>query len=236
MAGKNPELEPNRSLLSDRAILDQMEKGNIVISPFKQENLGTVSYDVSLGQWYYSEEDPVGGIGIYSPYSEKDVRRVWGEPKKAVKASEYCQEYGIILPGGVKPDDLVIWIPPGETFLCHTEEFIGGRNLITTLMKARSSIGRNFIEVCKCAGWGDVGYINRWTMEVTNNSKHYTIPLVAGRRVAQIAFFQVDPILGEDYTVSGKYQTAPNLKAIKAAWKPEDMLPKMWKDREVREK
>ena len=24
------------------------------------------------------------------------------------------------------------------------------------MMKARSSLGRNFIEVCKCAGWGDV--------------------------------------------------------------------------------
>jgi hypothetical protein len=33
---------------------------------------------------------------------------------------------------------------------------------VTTMMKARSSLGRNFIEICKCAGWGDVGYINRW--------------------------------------------------------------------------
>ncbi len=34
-----------------------------------------------------------------------------------------------------------------------------------------------------------IGYINRWTMEITNNSRHYAIPLVVGRRVAQIVFF-----------------------------------------------
>lgn len=64
-------------------------------------------------------------------------------------------------------------------------------------MKARSSLGRNFIEICKCAGWGDVGYVNRWTMEITNNSRYYTIPLVVGRRVAQIVFFETEGILDE---------------------------------------
>jgi deoxycytidine triphosphate deaminase len=77
----------------------------------------------------------------------------------------------------------------GETILAHTNEFIGGRETVTTMMKARSSMGRNFIEVCKCAGWGDIGYVNRWTMEITNNSRFYSIPLVVGRRIAQIVFF-----------------------------------------------
>lgn len=56
-------------------------------------------------------------------------------------------------------EDLIIWVAPGETILGHTEEFIGGRHNVTTMMKARSSMGRNFIEVCKCAGWGDVGML-----------------------------------------------------------------------------
>ena len=94
---------------------------------------------------------------------------------------------------------------PGETILAHTNEFIGGRDCVTTKMKARSSMGRYFIEVCKCAGWGDVGYINRWTMEITNNSKNYIIPLVVGRRIAQMIFFETGPILEKDYTDTGKY-------------------------------
>jgi hypothetical protein len=40
----------------------------------------------------------------------------------------------------------------GKTILGHTNEFLGGRGSVTTMMKARSSMGRNFIEVCKCAG------------------------------------------------------------------------------------
>jgi len=46
-----------------------------------------------------------------------------------------------------------------------------------------------FFSFIQCAGWGDVGYINRWTMEITNNSRFYAIPLVVGRRIAQIVFF-----------------------------------------------
>lgn len=76
------------------------------------------------------------------------------------------------------------------------------------MMKARSSLGRNFIEVCKCAGWGDVGYINRWTMEITNNSRYYSIPLVVGRRIAQIVFFDTEGTLeGRSYELTGtRYQ------------------------------
>ena len=121
----------------------------------------------------------------------------------------------------------------GETILAHTIEFIGGKNYITTMMKARSSMGRNFIEVCKCAGWGDVGFTNRWTMEITNNSRHYVIPLVVGRRIAQIVFMKTGAIAGADYTEGGKYQGTGNIRELKREWKPRMMLPKLYQDREV---
>ncbi len=38
-------------ILSDKKILEEIKKGNIVIDPFKRENLGTNSYDVHLGKW-----------------------------------------------------------------------------------------------------------------------------------------------------------------------------------------
>lgn len=95
-------------------------------------------------------------------------------------------------------------------------------------------MGRNFIEVCKCAGWGDVGYVNRWTMEITNNSRHYSIPLVVGRRIAQIVFFDSDGTLADrSYADDGKYQTSSDMAAMKASWAPESCLPKMYKDREI---
>lgn len=50
---------------------------------------------------------------------------------------------------GIKPTDEIIWLAAGETILAHTREYIGGRGNVTTMMKARSSLGRNFIEVAE---------------------------------------------------------------------------------------
>jgi dCTP deaminase len=223
------------STLSDARIVDHIKQGNIVIDPLRTENIGTSSVDVTLGRYFFREQQPLAGQTIYSPYDEDDVRRVWGNYLNAQPAGEYSTQMGFRLPKGIFPEDLVIWISPGETILAHTEEFIGGRNGITTMMKARSSLGRNFIEVCKCAGWGDVGYISRWTMEITNNSRHYTIPLVVGRRVAQIVFFETGPTLKDrDYADNGKYQASKDLEEIKGNWTPDSMLPKLWKDRELK--
>lgn len=38
-------------ILSDKRILEEMEKGTIVIQPYNREALGSNSYDVHLGKW-----------------------------------------------------------------------------------------------------------------------------------------------------------------------------------------
>ena len=45
-------------ILSDKRILEEISKGNIVITPFREECLGTNSYDVHLGKYLatYREE------------------------------------------------------------------------------------------------------------------------------------------------------------------------------------
>ncbi len=224
-----------QSLLSNTAILRHMSQGSIVIEPFNRKNLATASYDVTLGEWFWRKRPAVGN-SVMNMYNEQHVRRQW-QLCRAQPASEIEQEFGIHFGEGIRPDDLVILTHPGEMILCHTGEYIGGTGgKVTTMMKARSSLGRNAIAVCKCAGWGDVGYINRWTMEVHNYSADQHIPLVVGRRIAQLAFFEVEPIAkdGGDYTASGKYAKSASLEELKKTWTPEDMLPKMWKDREVR--
>lgn len=211
-----------------------MKKGNVIISPFKKDNLATSSYDVTLGEYYFRETPPKYHHNLYNIYNKGHTDEVWGtRPLKARKAKDVFDKFRFEYIG-IKPNDKIILLEPGETILAHTEEFIGGKNNITTMMKARSSMGRNFIEVCKCAGWGDVGYTNRWTMEITNNSSHYAIPLVVGRRIAQIIFFETGPILKRDYTKSGKYQSSQEVVDLKKKWKPTDMLPKLYKDREIK--
>ncbi len=225
--------------LSNKRILEEMKRGDIVISPFKKEHLATSSYDLTLGEYFYREQPSKYNHSLYNIWSKAHMEHVWGADhvERAVSAKEAFQKYNFDW-DGISPNDKVIILKPGETILAHTNEFIGGKNHITTMMKARSSMGRNFIEVCKCAGWGDVGYVNRWTMEITNNSKHYIIPLVVGRRIAQLVFFETGPILepDQDYAATGKYAASTNLAELKKNWKPSDMLPKLYKDRDIKRK
>jgi dCTP deaminase len=220
--------------LSDKKIMEEMKRGDIIISPFNSANLSTSSYDVTLGEYFFAEQPPKHFENLYNIYDKKHVDRVWGlKPHRAKSAKEVLKDYKFDFTG-ISPNDKIILLAPGETILAHTNEFIGGKNHITTMMKARSSLGRSFIEVCKCAGWGDVGYINRWTMEVTNNSAHYYIPLVVGRRIAQLIFFETGPIAGADYTATGKYNTSTNLTQLKKEWQPTMMLPRLWTDRDIK--
>lgn len=216
------------SLLNRNGILQHMKEGSIVIDPFKPENLRTVSYDVTLGPNFFRSQIHNSHF-LYNPFDEETVRKYWGKPKKAERAYKVF-EMERRIPSNVNPNDLVIVFAPGELILGHTKEFIGGRIKATTMMKARSSIGRSGFTVCKCAGWGDLGYINRWTMEIKNELQTYNF-LIVGRSVAQLAFFEVDP-LDDDYSEdSGKYQTSTDLATLKRTWTPDAMLPKLWLDR-----
>ncbi|MDB5255164.1 MAG: hypothetical protein JWL92_540 [Candidatus Nomurabacteria bacterium] len=235
---------------SDRRILNHIKDGNIIIEPFDQKDLSTSSYDVRLGEWVYREQRPSKEgqrYKIFNPYNKDDVNRIWGEPEEAKTLKEQISimfGFNAAMEPAIELYDLnkenilltdrVIFIEPGETILAHTVEFIGGLNCVTTSMQARSSQGRSFIGVCKCAGWGDVGYINRWTMEITNFSRYYTIPLVVGRRYAQIVFPETGPILEKGYGEGGKYQTGSDIKEIQANWEPSMMLPKLYVDRDIK--
>jgi deoxycytidine triphosphate deaminase len=121
---------------------------------------------------------------------------------------------------------------PGERILGHTHEFIGIKAPGTSTLQARSTWGRNGIAVCLDAGWGDPGYINRWTLEIYNMNQHESVVLPVGERIAQMVFYETGPVEGEYRKLSGKYQTevSANLKHIIKDWKPQQMLPQAYKD------
>jgi dCTP deaminase len=172
---------------------------------------------------------------LHNIYDEKSTKYVWSGPHKAEKVKDLRKRLDIPELVGVDDEDEVIMLAPGETILGHTQEFIGGREVCVAKMYGRSSTGRNFIEVCKDAGWGDVGYVNRWTMEITNNSHYFTIPLVVGRRIAQMVFYEVAPLdKGADYSLEkGKYQHTDNLKELMKTWSPNQLIPRMHLDPEA---
>lgn len=233
------------TILSNKQIVDRLGD-SVIIDPFNPANVNTSSYDVTLGEYYFVERKTplwrrlLGRPEIYNIWDYDEVRRRWGNPLQARPA----RHYGLFK--NIRHNERIIFIPPKRTILAHTIEFIGGREPIrvewetpwqvelpsTTMMKARSSYGRNGIEVCKCAGYGDVGYFNRWTMEITNNL-HCVVPLIVGRRIAQIVFMETGMLTkGDDYTGSGKYQDTKSLAELKAAWRPGMILPRLDRDRD----
>lgn len=208
------------AVLSDNQILKAIDHGDIIISPFRRDHLSNCSYDVMLGESFYRANTEVK---ILNPWSKLHIDNFWGSLQQASVATE---ETAKVL--GLQTGDKYIQLNPGEMILGHTQEFIGGRNDITTMMKARSSIGRCCLSVCKCAGMGDIGYISRWTMEITNHSTTTSIILPVGKRIAQIVFLTSSK---PEKPYAGNYQTGTLPQAIMTAWKPSDMLPKLYKEK-----
>jgi dCTP deaminase len=128
----------------------------------------------------------------------------------------------------------VIVMRPHETILAHTVEFIGIYAPGTSEMRARSTWGRNGLGVCKCAGAGDPGYVNRWTFELTNfNNVPLIIPV--GERIAQVILHATGDVDEGQYgaetgAYKSNYQTGADIEELKATWSPYDMLPKPSKD------
>lgn len=187
-------------MLSNWRIKMEMKNGNIVIDPFIAEHLGTNSYDVRLGEWLV-RQNPVYfsslNAGVVEYNSRRGAKMMWQEPER------------------IRKDGLII--NPGETVLAHTEEVIGGQNCITTEMRAKSTVARFGVSVCKCAGLGDVGFISRWTMEMTNHG-YRPVSFQVGDRISQILFHNTGQVTSSYGKLTGRYG--------QGVWTPEDMLPK----------
>ena len=231
-------------LMTGDEIVEAHGTGEIAIDPFLPANVNTASYDVALGPFFYRQH-PHGlatdvssnshfrgptAWRLYNPYDQRYIEKTW-----VLETADPAFKFPTM--EGIDDDDFVIAIGPKEIILAHTLEFIGSvpqlKGIsITTMMHSRSSSVRNCIDVCGSGGFGDAGFCSRWTLEIINNSSHYTTYLVVGRRLAQISFHRIAPIK-RDYAQEGKYHGGMSLEELKKNWTPEMMLPRMYKDREV---
>jgi hypothetical protein len=64
-------------------------------------------------------------------------------------------------------------------------------------------------------------------------NQHENVVLPVGERIAQMVFYETGPVEREYANLSGKYQpgTADDLDALVKSWRPEQMLPRAYKDR-----
>lgn len=235
------------SPLPDLGIIRHLLAGNIVIDPFSVDQLTPNSYDVILGEYFFRErgriehppilESPRHGLKslvatekydaalpMYNPYDPLNVDYFWREDKPIrIKDLSVKQKSEIELKG-LDDEDLIVILEPHENILGHTEEFIGGLNVVATRISAKSSTGRSMLEVCNDADMGHIGFRSRWTLEIRNKSDTHAIFLVVGQPYAQLEFSETEP---SAQSYQGAYQRYPNLEVEKKNWRPRDILPQV---------
>jgi deoxycytidine triphosphate deaminase len=239
--------DARRGTLTDIGILRHLIADNIVIHRFHHGLLQPNGYDVRLGRQYYLHKNPERGgplsiaypdgeqgVPLYNPLVFVNVEAAWSGPLEPLRAGDIPKAFGASFTfaqaqefmdslRGLRVDDEVIIVLPGATILGHTEEFIGGCNVIATRISGRSTVGRNMIEVCSDANLGSTGFISRWALEVTNKSHESGVILLVGEPFATIQFIQVEPPL---ISYQGSYQHGNTIEEVVAKWTPDMMLPR----------
>lgn len=222
------------SVYSNTEIKAAIEDGTIVSVPYNPDNVSEASLDFTLGHYFFKQEYEEDAK-VYNPFDKSDVDRYFKGPLEAMPHKEWCDRHGYKLFENIPEDHPIIVLRPGERILAHTHEFIGIRTHGGACeVKSRSSWGRNGVAVCFDAGWVDPGYINRITLEIYNLNMHESVVLPVGERIGQLIFHTTGPVEG-DYSdgrqgMSGKYQHTSDLDELIRTWKPEDMLPRAYKD------
>lgn len=235
-------LESNKmktGVLSDIQIKEEIKNGNIIFYNGDPSQIQNSSVNISFGENFYRSSrkakylNPINNSSILNYWDKLETVKSYSDNleyyednvrKLGINHAKENYELLQIIRSEEKSlkDKKFVVIFPGETILGHSNEFIGGKNHITTMIKARSSMGRCNITICRDAGWGDIGYINRWTLEITNNS-YVPIILPYGMMMAQIVFFYT----GEtEKPYKGKYQNYDSIEDIVKNWHPSWMLPK----------
>ena len=198
------------SALGDDGIKKGMRDGLIVIEPFREEQLNNASYDVRIGRYAW----------IPVPSERMSVDPTSSPSNKHFSLHDMAEKGPVTL-------------HQGGFALFHTEEFIGGRMVdhvgrlgILGTMKTTSTSARWGIDICRAAGWGDVGYFSRWTLEI-ENSAPWNVIIKPGMRLGQVVFEEIKGVNGENsYEKKGSYQGSAELGEVIDGWTPEMMLPK----------
>lgn len=174
--------------LTDKKIIEELEKGNIEIDPFNPEHLNPNSYDLTL-----SNQVKVLHANIYKPNSLVDVKK-----SQAYKTIPMHEDRGLI-------------IFPNNLYIMGTNEKAGSRLTHHMTLSGKSSLARLGLSIHLTAGWGDTGFVNNWTLEVTCI---YPTKLYPGMRIAQIAFSEINGEIGVPYDKKkdSKYNENNNAK------------------------
>lgn len=191
-------------VLTGAAIRAAIDDGRIEIDPWVPEHVGPNSVDLRLGS--------VLKIYQLNRPDQLPRRGISGDDGKVYAASISSRDGGMdiedrILDMRRANPTIDLEIPqeglvmaPGILYLGCTVERTKSDHFIPKV-EGRSSVGRLGIKVHLTAGFGDIGFDGRWTLEIEVT---HPIRVYAGERICQVYFTTPHGPIGELY--HGRYQ------------------------------
>ena len=153
---------------------------DIIIEPFDENHIGPNSYDLTLDRI----------LEVYEIDECLDI-------KKEFKTRQ------IIIP------DEGLVLQPNTLYLGSTVERTKTLNYVP-MLEGRSSIGRLGLSIHVTAGFGDIGFDGRWTLEI---SCLHPIRIYPNIRICQIYYHKIE---GEYVLYNSKYQNNDGIQASRS--------------------
>lgn len=166
-------------ILSGLKIQEEINNGNIKISPFDEKLINPASIDIRLGEYY-----------IYIPKRDIINRDDFYDTKKSL-----YDQINVVK----KPITESLVLNSNGFYLMHTLESIHTEKYVAVL-DGKSSIGRWGIQTHLTAGYIDPGFSGQITLEVT---AAVPIKVYSGMRIGQIRFHEIS---GDVEKYNGNYQ------------------------------
>ena len=151
-------------VLSDRDIREEISKGNISIDSLSDDQIGSSSVDLRLGN-------------EFRIFRHSEVTHI--DPREG--------KFDHLMELVDKKDEDAFIIHPGEFILATTREYVKVPDNMIARLDGRSSWGRLGIVVHSTAGSVHPGFEGKLTLEMANISK-VPVKLWPGSRICQLTF------------------------------------------------
>lgn len=183
-------------ILTGSEIEKEIKEGRINISPFNAQHLQPNSYDLHLD---CSEFEIFKGFDIDS-YKFGRFYRI-EEDKFSPIYEKYTHTGGDLQKSGM-------FLEPNTCYLFSTIETTH-TDYYAPMIEGVSTNARVFLTNHQTAGFGDIGFNGKWTLEIKVSEK---TPVWHGMRIAQIYFHKV---IGEINLYKGRYQNQNKVEGAK---------------------
>ena len=166
--------------LSDVDIQRALESGEIIIEPFRREQLSVASYDVTL-------DNEFEVIDRHTTTAIDPARNGYPNTRKLIV-----------------PDGEPFMLHPGENVLAKQREYIGANERHLILLSGKSSLARAGLVVHNTAMLFNPGHYFHPTFELVNTN-NVPIILRPGMQIAQLLFAELKTPVSKSYESVGRY-------------------------------